>query len=133
MRYFKDNTNQVYGYDEANPSQLLLIQKAIAAGWAEITGSWPPSETQLQAQTRLSAAISSSLNKGAQQWQYDDIVSAVSYINSTNPQYAAEAKALNQWRDIVWIWAATALPTITAGETEEQFLANMPAFPTKPQ
>ena len=39
MRYFKDLQNQVYGYDI---DQQFLIDEAIAAGWEEVTGSWPP-------------------------------------------------------------------------------------------
>ena len=38
MRYFKNPNNEVYGYDD---DQQALIDEAIAAGWEEITGSWP--------------------------------------------------------------------------------------------
>jgi len=61
MRYFKDNTNQVYGYDESNPTQLPLIEKAIAAGWTEITGSWPPAETDAQLKAACKAQAQSLL------------------------------------------------------------------------
>ena len=132
MRYFKDTTGAVYGYDEAIEFFIPLIAKAIADGWQEITGNWPPTETQAQAQARLSPAITSAINDGAVQWGYDDIVSAISYLTSTVPQYAAEAKVLNQWRDEVWAWAIPALAAAQPGETVATFLANMPAFPNKP-
>ena len=39
MRYFKNPNGEVYGYDT---DQQELIDTAIADGWEEITGSWPP-------------------------------------------------------------------------------------------
>ena len=42
MVYYKDLTdNQVYGYDETDPTQLPYIQQAIDNGWENITGSYP--------------------------------------------------------------------------------------------
>ena len=42
MVYYKDlANNEVYGYDETEPSQLPYIQQAIDNGWENITGSYP--------------------------------------------------------------------------------------------
>lgn len=132
MQYFKDTAGQVHGYEETEPTQFPLIQKAIDAGWTEITGAWPPSETQAQTQTRLSSLLTSAINDGATQWGYDSIVSAASYVGSTNPQYVAEAIALVKWRDEVWAWGIPKLATVTPGETAGGFLADMPLPPPKP-
>ena len=132
MRYFKDTMGQVHGYDETIPAFEPYIEKAIENKWKEVTGSYPPSETKAQAQTRLSPSITSAINDTAHQWGYDDIVSAISYITSTNPQYVAEAQALLKWRDQVWAWATTALNKVIPGETAGQFLADMPNPPSKP-
>lgn len=132
MRYFKDPTNQVHGYDETIPSQLPYMQKAIDAKWVEITNSWPPSETQQQAQNRLSPSITSAVNDGAQSWGYDSIESAVSYVTSSNPQYVKEAQAMSKWRDEVWAWAIPALAAVQPNTTVGAFLANMPNVPPKP-
>lgn len=132
MRYFKDTKSSVYGYDEIVESQLSYIQEAISAGWQEITGAWPPSETLEATQERLSSLLTSAINDGAKQWGYDDIISAASYIDSTNPQYVAEAKALISWRDTVWAWGIPALAAATPGESAAQFLAGMPDFPQRP-
>jgi hypothetical protein len=40
MKYFKSLTGEVYGYDPA--TQQDLIDQAIANGWEDVTGSWPP-------------------------------------------------------------------------------------------
>lgn len=132
MRYFKDTTSQVHGYDETIPSQLPYMQEAIDAGWEEITGNWPPGETQQQAQNRLTPSVTSAINDGAQSWGYDSIESAVSYVTSSNPQYAAEARAMSEWRDQVWAWAIPALASVTPNMTIGAFLANMPDIPPRP-
>ena len=133
MRYFQNpTTKQVAGFDETVESQLPYIQQAIDSGATEITGSWPPAETQVQTQDRLSATLTSAINNGAKEWGYDDIVSAVSYATSTNPQYVAEAEALTKWRDDVWEWAIPSLAAVTPGESAGQFLATMPALPARP-
>lgn len=132
MRYFKDTTGLVHGYDETLDFFKPLIAKAIAAGWQEVTGNWPPKETQQQAQDRLSPSVTSAINDGAQSWGYDSIESAVSYVTSSNPQYVAEAKAMSEWRDQVWEWAIPALNNAAPGESIGQFLAGMPEMPPRP-
>jgi len=132
MRYFKDQTNEVFGYDETESSQLPYIATAISNGWTEITGSFPPAETKQQAQNRLTPAVTSAINDGAQSWGYDSIESAVSYVTSSNAQYVAEAQAMSQWRDDVWDWAIPKLAAVTPNTTAGEFLATMPEVPTKP-
>jgi hypothetical protein len=42
MVYYKDlTTNEVYGYDETEESQLPYIQKAINNGWEDVSSSYP--------------------------------------------------------------------------------------------
>lgn len=132
MQYFKDIKGDVYGYDETVESQLPYIQKAIDAGWKEITGEWPPSETLAQTQTRLEAVLGSAINDAATQWGYNSIEAAISYVTSTNPQYVAEGRALSKWRDEVWAWGIPALDAATPGETAGEFLADMPLPPPRP-
>jgi len=132
MRYFRNPENQVYGYDQNIPSQLPYIQKAIDAKWQEVTGSWPPGETQQQAQNRLSPSVTSAVNDGAQSWGYDSIESAVSYVTSSNAQYVKEAQAMSKWRDQVWAWAIPRLNSVTPNTTVGAFLATMPNVPPKP-
>ena len=132
MRYFKDTTGQVHGYDQNIPSQLPYMQKAIDAKWQEVTGSWPPGETQKQAQDRLSPSVTSAINDGAQSWGYDSIESAVSYVTSLNQQYVKEAQAMSKWRDDVWAWAIPRLNSVAPNTTVGAFLATMPNVPPKP-
>lgn len=134
MKYFQDpKTKEVAGFNEKEPSQLPYMQQKIAAGWTDITGSWPPKETKEQTQTVCSSALTSAINDGANQWGYDNIESAATYLTSSNPQYVADAKALIAWRDQVWAWAIPKLNNITPGTTPAQFLADMPNLPPQPK
>ncbi|MDA8092360.1 MAG: hypothetical protein M0T84_00345 [Betaproteobacteria bacterium] len=64
MRYFAnpDDSNKIYGYDEV--LQAARIDAAVAAKWAEVTASWPPSPTMAQQwaayQAEARAALSDS-------------------------------------------------------------------------
>lgn len=134
MKYFQNpQTKEVAGFDETVPSQLPYMQAKIDAGWTDITGSWPPAPTKEQNDMRLLGAVTPVLTKGARKWGYDSIESGASYINSTNAQYKADAEALIQWRDAVWVWALQAIKTAPANQTPEQFLQGMPAQPAQPQ
>lgn len=133
MKYYRDPSNQkVHGYDETIAAFAPHIAQAIAHGWQDITGHWPPTITQKQTQENISNAITSAINDGAQQWGYYDLATAASYANSTNKQYVADALALIEWRDIVWAWAFPLLATVTPGETAATFLASMPDQPNQP-
>ena len=76
-------------------------------------------------------AAQSNLDTVARSWGYDSLVSAASYVNSTNPQFKTEAEALIEWRDTYWAEAYT-IETGTLPTTAEAFVAALPAAPTKP-
>jgi hypothetical protein len=80
----------------------------------------------------ITREIGSILDQGAKAWGYDSIVSAVSYSASTNFQYAADARALIEWRDAVWQWAIPLLDNVVAGQDVSAFLADIPQQPNQP-
>jgi len=132
MKYFqKTNTKEVYGYDENDPNQEDLIQQAIDNGWKDITGSWPPPPTKEFIISTYEGAAKINLDTVAQSWGYDSIMTAISYVSSTNAQYKAEAEALNAWRDSYWAEAYT-IEQGTLPDTAEAFVAMLPAAPTRP-
>ena len=76
------------------------------------------------------------LDTTAQAKGYDNIMSMVSYVNSTKPKWAAEAAVANQWRDDCWNEALVQLGKYLATgvkPTEAEFLAAMPTpnWPTE--
>lgn len=75
-------------------------------------------------------AIQNHLDETAQSRQYDSILTAISYRDCSNPQYAAEGQALHAWRSAVWTYATTELEKVVAGlrpvPTVESFIAELP-------
>jgi hypothetical protein len=67
----------------------------------------------------------------AKSWGYDSLISAVSYTNSKNLQFKAEANALIDWRDAYWAEAYT-IEMGPLPATAEAFFAMLPEAPTKP-
>jgi hypothetical protein len=106
MKHFRDNTaNIVYGFDENDPSEAPLIQKAIKDGWEDISSSWPPPSppppipdvTAVQIRLELNrvglrAQVEAAVAAGSQdlkdKWQFGNIFS------STDPDIQAMATAL---------------------------------------
>jgi len=77
-------------------------------------------------------AIQSLIDGKAQEKQYDDGNSLASYVNSTVPEWAAEAQTFVGWRDQVWTYAMAELDKVQSGEREQPdvgaFLAELPTF-----
>ncbi len=75
------------------------------------------------------AAIQGIIDNTARERQFRDGVTLASYIGSTMPRWAAEAKAFIAWRDNVWFYAYGELAKVQAGHrqqpTVEQFLAEI--------
>ena len=132
MKYFQEPVSKnVYGYDETDPAEQLLIKDAISNKWEDITKSWPPAPTKEQIVFTYEIAARQNLDSVAISWGYDSLLSAASYLGSTNAQYASDAKALVAWRDSYWE-AAYTIEQGTLPDTAEAFVAMLPAAPTKP-
>lgn len=77
----------------------------------------PTVEEKIQA---LTAAIQSFMDsKVHEERGYDDVFTAISYINSTNRRFATEARAALEWRDAIWTLANSLLAQYKAGAIEE--------------
>ncbi|MGF7005786.1 hypothetical protein [Aminobacter sp. BE322] len=77
-------------------------------------------------------AIVALLDAKARERRYDNAVSISTYVNSTNPQWVAEASVFVAWRDEVWAYAYAELDKVTNGlrpqPTVEDFLAELPSI-----
>lgn len=96
-----------------------------------ITVDQKAAEQQQQLLTMYSSAVQGMLDSKAQERQYDSMLTAVSYLDDPNPNYAAEATALKAHRSAVWTYALAALADVQAGErmapTIEDFLGEVAA------
>lgn len=79
-----------------------------------------------EASKRFAGKIDSALDSLARSWGYSrGIDNATTWASSSDPQFSAEGKALNTWRDQVWTWAST----LPSGTTT---LDGMPPAPARP-
>ena len=77
-------------------------------------------------------AIQNYLDTTAQERRYDNIFTAISYVNSTDETFAREAQACLVWRDKVWRKCYDILDAVEAGEREvptiEELIAELPVI-----
>lgn len=82
--------------------------------------------------SQFSGAIQTHLDEKAQEYQYDNIHTAVSYREDENQRFAQEGRAFFEWRSRVWTYAMDKLAKVEAGEIEppklEDFIASLPEF-----
>jgi hypothetical protein len=75
-------------------------------------------------------AIQNYLDTIAQERRYDNIFTAISYVNSTDEIFAREARACLEWRDKVWRTCYNILDDVEAGlrpiPTIEELIEELP-------
>lgn len=86
---------------------------------------------------RFEAMVSAVVENLAKSWGYDSVLSAATYAASAQAYFKAEAVLLLDYRDAMWIWAASIpVPSpVTRREfaaTSAALLAKAPAGPAKP-
>ena len=90
----------------------------------------PPTPEEIQA--ALTQAVQSHLDSKAQERNYDNIHTACTYINSSDPVFASEASALLLWRDKVWRECYSILDDVKSGRSPipsvSELLAELPSF-----
>lgn len=77
-------------------------------------------------------AVQAFIDSHASERQYDSGATLASYVNSTIPEWAAEAQTFVIWRDQVWAYALGELDKVKTGQREqpsvEELLAELPSF-----
>ena len=80
----------------------------------------------------LQSAVQSHLDDGARLRLYDGILSACSYVNSTDPIFQAEGLAYCEWRDGCWRTCYTILNECKNGlrgiPTPEELILELPTI-----
>lgn len=84
-----------------------------------------------QSRAEMNSAIQSLLDMKAQEFRYDNMVSARSYAGYENP-FQAEAQSLAVWASSCWVKAGEIEAEVIAGTrampTVEEVLAEMPVY-----
>jgi hypothetical protein len=85
----------------------------------------------------LAAAVQTHLDTTARARGYDSALSCVSYLGSTVSAFAADAIAMRDWRDAVWLLCEETLAEVQAGQrpvpTEQELLATLPPIYWPPE
>jgi hypothetical protein len=111
---------------DPNNRDYIAVQAWIAAG--NTIAAYVPSPADVQAV--FVAAVQTLLDTTAQQRNYDGILSACTYADSTVATFKAEGQACVAWRDAVWAQCYAGLAAVQAGTMPQPsidtFLASLP-------
>jgi hypothetical protein len=145
MNHYITTENKIVGFDDLESALIPAGSKLIPSDYS--FSQYPfltlDNETILFNQSLYESTIQKynirlyeqaaklNLELLAQSWGYDSFISAVSYVNSTNAQFKADAEALIKWRDDCWSKAYT-IEAGTLPATADAFVALLPAAPIKP-
>lgn len=108
-----------------------VIAKDLKDNNPTIAPADPIEEAPLPTQEDYELAIQTLLETTAHSRRYNQGANAfATYVNSTDPIWAAEAQAFVAWRDAVWRYAYQQLDAVQAGDREqpsvEELLAELP-------
>lgn len=118
---------------EASHGTILVASEEAAPGWtwSDLAGFLPPAAPPPPVDAAAyRIAIQSLIDGAAQARGYDSGLTCASYLGSTVTLWAAEARALVDWRDAVWSHALAELARVEAGERPQpgvdDLLAELP-------
>lgn len=94
----------------------------IPAGCALSIESVAPSASIQQVKDGLIRLAQKLLDDCAVRRGYDDARSCISYMNSSNASWKADATAMNAYRDAVWGWMFAGQSAVSAMTTEAEFI-----------
>lgn len=116
---FSDLAGATVIRDDGNSVSIFawpIMEGSALALWEADGSPAPESYTpSAPAAADYSTAIQAMLDAKARERGYDSIASAVSYVTSTVPAWAAEALVLRDWRDAVWSHALAEMAAVQAG------------------
>lgn len=113
-----------------NGIEVDLTKEDIAASNA-LQHAWV-AEAQTRMIKEFTTHLEQIINEKANEKLYSSGVSCASYVNSTNPQWSAEATSFIAWRDNAYAYAYDYLAKVQTGEIKnsniEDFIAGIPAM-----
>lgn len=99
---------------------------------SKIVEVWKEWDVDMKVPT-IQTCVQQLLDSTAAERNYDNIFTALTYLDSKNPKFAAEAAALRDWRDAMWTKCYEYLAKVEAGEIVipdnwEAVKAELPSF-----
>jgi len=121
-----------YLHDDMNGDALTLPswpKGMTQATAAQVQAIQNPSLTQAQVQAVLDTDVQAYIDSKATAKGYDSAASCLSYLNSSNATWKADAVAMNSWRDAVWGYCFMNATSATPSTTWAQLQPLLPAAP----
>ncbi|KUE88872.1 hypothetical protein ASL20_09610 [Cupriavidus necator] len=120
-------------FPEFHPALMWVDASAeVQIGWTYADGCFaaPEPPTAGAIAGGYLAALQEVMDLTARSHGYDDVKSAMSYMQSSIPKFAAEASAMCEWRDAVWRYGLEEMDLIRSGlkplPALEEFVSAMP-------
>jgi hypothetical protein len=101
---------------DATEEEIAEIEARVEAAAA------PPTEPEYV------AAVQAMLDTKARERKYDGILSACTYVTSTNTKFQAEGQACVEWRDAVWAACYELMGQVTEGTLSQPTVAELLAM-----
>lgn len=129
--------------NETNEARVINQIEAEELGWSKYDlevgydgkfylEGYAPAQPVADLQVMFTNIVQDYLDSKAQERNYDNIHTACTYINSSDPVFASEASALLLWRDKVWRECYSILDDVKAGRRHipsvSELLAELPSF-----
>lgn len=122
-----DGTEYAITAEWCNENNATIEDKG---DYYEVVEIPPYVPTQEELKKMFTDAIQNYLDTTAQERRYDNIFTAISYVNSTDEIFAREARACLEWRDKVWRTCYNILDEVEAGlrpiPTIEELIEELP-------
>lgn len=128
-RYAKEHGYKLVLTTEAPGDWYNQSWKEDGAVIVNVWNEWDPQSKIYAIQTNVQGLLDS---KAAER-NYDNIFTALTYIESKNPKFKAEAEALRDWRDKMWTKCYEYLADVEAGKIKipnnwDEVIPYLPSF-----
>lgn len=118
--YVKRANGAICYFDRINQPGMQL--EAIDENTAEVQAFLNPKKDV--SLTDYGAAVQTHVDAVAKAREFNDGVTAATYLTSTIPRWKADAEAFVAWRDIVWAYSYGELDKVRNGERPQPTIAN---------
>jgi hypothetical protein len=118
--YVKRVNGAICYLDRVNQPGMQL--EAVDEDAAEVQAFLNPGKTPVLAD--YGAAVQARVDTTAKAREFNDGVTAATYLTSTIPRWKADAEAFVAWRDQVWSYAYGELAKVRDGERPQPTIAN---------
>jgi hypothetical protein len=128
----EEHAARMIAVDEATGAEWVHYRANTARDGVELLPAVPPPAPTLPQVPDYVTAVQAMLDAKARERLYDSILSACTYVTSTQAKFQAEGQACVAWRDAVWSKCYELMTDVDSGGLEqptiEELLAMLPTM-----